>query len=114
MRNPNQVLNTEDKKKSSVLDSIKHKYQGGPSLLHDIISKDGVDISAVNHMSAESIKGICEKCNILTSHKSVERMKIDIQAWYESLLIGSCPYAMDLPRLMVIQVAFITLCADMG
>ncbi|XP_068755676.1 HMG domain-containing protein 3-like isoform X4 [Montipora capricornis] len=28
MRNPDQVLNTEDKKKSSVLDSIKHKYQG--------------------------------------------------------------------------------------
>lgn len=55
-------------------------FSGGPSLLHDIISKDGVDISAVNHMSAESIKGICEKCNILTSHKSVERMKIDIQA----------------------------------
>ncbi|XP_068741024.1 uncharacterized protein [Montipora capricornis] len=48
-------------------------------------------ISALNHMSAESIKGICEKCNILTSHKSVERMKIDIQALHESLLIGSCP-----------------------
>lgn len=70
MRRP-VLLNTEHKKKSIVLESLKQKYTGDPALLHDIISKEGVDVSSLNLMSGECVKDICKKCNIPTSQKSL-------------------------------------------
>ncbi|XP_068673208.1 HMG domain-containing protein 3-like [Montipora foliosa] len=104
----------------SMQSSVVLNTEGDPALLHDTISKKGVDISALDLMSAEHIKDVCEKCNIATSRKSLvytkrilyfdrgfdldytrtklsaygelnAMMKIDIQGLYESLLVGSCP-----------------------
>lgn len=86
-----EVLNTEAQKKSTVLDSIKHKYQGDPAVLHGLIRDKEVDMSKIDELGLESVKNICRKCNISTALKSLERMKIDLQGLYESLLVGSCP-----------------------
>ena len=53
------------------IDCYLWSISGDPALLHDMISKEGVDISALDLMSAECVKDICEKCNIATSSKSL-------------------------------------------
>lgn len=53
------------------MDCYLLSISGDPALLHDMISKEGVDISALDLMSAEHVKDICAKCNITTSSKSL-------------------------------------------
>ncbi|KAK3754405.1 hypothetical protein QZH41_011187, partial [Actinostola sp. cb2023] len=84
------LYNTELQKKSVYLNE-NSQPDGDPAMLHQLVSKGGVDMSTIDKMSQENLVDVCKTCGIVYSGKSKAKMITDIQKLYSSMLVGLCP-----------------------
>ncbi|KXJ09785.1 HMG domain-containing protein 3 [Exaiptasia diaphana] len=84
------LYNTELKKKSVYLKE-NSQPDGDPAMLHQMITREGLDICSIDSMSQESLLHICKTCGIVYAGKSKAKMITDISSLYSSMLVGLCP-----------------------
>ncbi|KAK3743284.1 hypothetical protein QZH41_017319, partial [Actinostola sp. cb2023] len=84
------LYNTELQKKSVYLNE-NSQPDGDPAMLHQLVSKGGVDMSTIDKMSQENLVDVCKTCGIVYSGKLKAKMITDIQKLYSSMLVGLCP-----------------------
>ncbi|XP_068748643.1 uncharacterized protein [Montipora capricornis] len=86
------VFNTEVEKKTYSLSKGKSTVEGDPAKLHIQIRDFDVDLQSLEELSWQELRALCEKCDIpVTSNKSQQCLRGDIQQLYATLLLGDCP-----------------------
>lgn len=86
------VFNTEGEKKTYSVKKGKSAVEGDPAKLHIQIRDFDVDMQSLEKLSLQELQALCEKCGIpVTSNKSQQCLRGDLQQLYATLLLGNCP-----------------------